>query len=344
VRIGDRFRGVVVAACAALALAGCSLPFFGPSAQDLAIHAYQGLRTAKTVHLKGGFTAKSKAYVVDVVVEPKQDGGATGSGSYGGVPFKYINSGKQTYLAGSALWQTISGDPKTARVYGEKWIVATPQNPVVAALVTLNDLGGIEATLSAKATTMQKGQETTVDGTRTAVLSDGKFAYFVSESDPMRLVRIQVGAGRTTSEGLSSVKLDLHYDSSSRFDAGAPPAGQFIDPGDPATMPALYELVNLSGLQNCGETDCGFTATVRNDNGPPEGQTVATLILWKDQGHSAQIGSCQAPVPALAHGQTGDVSCRISGAGWNAFYAAIPAGGSAPLWKDVTFHNPPYDA
>jgi hypothetical protein len=341
-RVRRWFLGGLAAGGCGLLLSGCSLPFFGPSAQELATGAYQSLNSAGTVHVTGQFTARSKAYVVDLVVQPKLNGQATGSGSYGGAPFRYLAAGSATYLAGQRFWQSISGDPKTARGYGEKWVVATSENPVVAALVTLNDLGGTKSPLKARAAAMRKGNETTIDGTRVALLTDGETTYYVSESSPMRVLRLQLGSGRTTSEGLSKVKLDLGYGGSKGI-PGAPAAGQFIDPSDPSTLPALYKLVDASGLQSCDESSCGFTATVQNDDGAPEGQTVATLSLYKDD-HTTLIGDCQTPVPALQHGQSGQVTCRISGPTYAAFYASIPPGGRAPVYKDVTFKNPPYDA
>jgi hypothetical protein len=340
-RIRQWSLGSLAAGISCLLLAGCSLSIFGPSAQDLATGAYRSLNGASTVHLTGQFTSRAKAYTIDVVLQPKRDGQAAGSGSYSGIPFKYLAAGGTTYVAGQQFWQAVSGDPKMARGYGEKWVIATPDTPVAAALDALHDLGGIETQLNTMAARMQKGNEATIDGTRVSLVTDGEVTYYISESAPMRLLRLQLAKGRITAEGLSNVRLDLHYDAPLK--ASSPAAGQFVDPNDPATLPAHYTLASASGLQNCDENTCGFTATVQNDSGAPEGQTVATLSLFKDATSTTLIGSCQVNVPPLQHAQTGDVTCRISGPGYAAFYASIAPGGQAPVYKDVTFKNPPYD-
>lgn len=345
-RARSRLRAVFAGVGCALTLASCSaadLPLIGPAPSDLASGAASALSSEKAMRVKGSFIFKAVSYTVDLSLAPRKGGPISGKGTYEQVPFQVVATSDKTYFQGAGFWNKMTTDGTDGGVvairqwpgFGSGWVVAAPGDTVATALAELYDLGGLLPSLGNDANHAKKATETMRNGTSVIPVIDGGATYYVTSQKPYHLRRI---ASRTTSRGITGLTLDID---SAKLDATAPASGQFVDPQDPSTLPAIYRVAGFGPLQNCDDTGCGLTATVTNTTGPPQGQAVVTLKLFKED-QTTLIGSCDTPVPALQHAQSADVSCRVSGDGYTAFYNSISPGSDAQVYKGATLKNPPY--
>lgn len=328
--------GMLLTGCAA-----ADLPLIGPSAQDLASGAASSVTGAERI--EGTFVVDKVTYTVDVALAPRTKGGAiSGTGTYDKAKFLVVATGGHTYFKGADFWARVpdaaANDITRWPGFGSGWVIAGDDDAAATAMARLYDLGGLVERLGADAKNVKRAAQTTRGGTAMIPVTDRGVTYYVTSDRPYRLRAVE---SRDTGTPLQALAVDVTP--ASRVGATAPPSGQFVDPTDPTTLPALYHATTTSDLQNCDENTCGFTATIENTTGPPQGQTVATLQLLQQDGVTP-IGSCDVAVPALGHGQTADVTCRISGPTYAAFYNSIPPGGSTLVAKSVSLRNPPYNA
>lgn len=342
-RMQQWFVRVFGVAVGGLLLAGCGpvvpLPFLPKSAQDLASSGSRSFAQSKVVRLKGQFTSRDP-YQVDLTISRGGDGGVSGSGTSGSAPFKVMVAGSKTYIQGQAYWQRVAaGDEdelREARAYGDKWVLARGTS-LSLALIQLRDLGGLASQLQEDSKRVKKGKETTVDGTTVVPLTDGATTYYVTQSSPNRLVRV---VAQSSGGSLRNVKLDVDYDA--QLHVSTLGEGQFVDPDDPSTLPARYRAAGVPQFVGCDRDSsaCGLKVSVENEAGPPQGQSTAVLsVLQEDE--RTPIGTCNAPIPGVAHNQTANVSCNIDGNAWNAFKRSVS--GSTTIHGHVDLKNPPYD-
>jgi hypothetical protein len=59
----------------------------------------------------------------------------------------------------------------------------------------------------------------------------------------------------------------------------------------------------------CDQDSCGLAVWAWNDGGPPEGQPAVTITAETKAG--APITSCDAPLPAVLHGQQAKGTCTV---------------------------------
>jgi hypothetical protein len=329
----------VAGVTAGVLLAGCAtpdLPFVTKSADQLAAGAVNALGRTPVLHVSGTLQG-DKPYRVDVT--GRSGGTAQGSGTYDGHAFSYRDVGGRQYLKGEAFWQGLYTDQamrRQARGYQDNWVVAA-ESPVTTLLGLLVSPITLAPTLGAHAHQLSKAQEVVTPAGRAVALKDRGITYYVTTSDPVRLVRVRTDPGYKEPSGLSDVRLDIAYP------GGMPPVPaptHAVDPADPATLPALYEAQSVKDVQPCDATSCTFQITLLDKGGAPVGTTTVTFHMLSTDAGRKEIGSCSAQVPVAAHGQQVTAACAITGPGWSDYIR----GDHDSYYAEYTYQNPPYDS
>ena len=335
-----RWRELVAAVAAAglslLLLPGCAaIPFLGKSASQLAANASQEWTKAPAHEIAGTLVANGSPISVDVTVSTKSNGDGTGSGRFAGNPFQFLDAGGKAYLRGQSFWQAYYGndqDQQTpAKGFEDRWTLAS-DNDVAGAIQHLGNLGALAAELGGNAHEVKKGSDTTIGGQRAAPLTAAGTTWWVTESDPPSIVKVEA----TQALGMSDVT--LFAAARSTVHAAVPGSGAYADPNDPTTLPAYYEVDGDSNDPSaCDQNGCPLTITISNHGGQPEGQSVVEDDAYSDS--DAPITSCDAPIPAIPSGQQGTVTCTLNGGAWSAF---VTAGNTHFYTRPAIKSNPPY--
>lgn len=352
-RRGRTFRllaAAVICLGSALGITACSVSLFpyahtqpppapAASVQTAAHLAGAGVDswgTGPAEHFQGTLSASGISLSVDVNLAFGSDPAGLGSGTANNVPFQYLSSGETIYLKGQSFWQSYysgqSQQQTLAKGYQESYTVATGNN-VALAIGQLTSLGGAVAQLSSDQQSVHRGGLRTIGGRQAVALTRAGTTWWVTDRAPVALV----GLTSPTQGGLQT--LDLTMQGSN---APGDLTGQLatpVDPSNPATMPALYQVVNVvqQNQSNCTDVVCGFNVTVSNQEGAAAGQGVITVATYADQSSTTVLADCTVDVPTgLGTNQTAVISCGVSGPGWEAY-----AGGSFYVRATVT-SNPPY--
>jgi hypothetical protein len=320
----------------AVSISGCSVavPFVSKTPQELAVAALSALAKKPVMHVTGTLTAE-KAYQVDVT--GSEGGTAKGSGTYEDRPFSYLAAGGKQYLKGATFWEGLYSDAahqRQARGYQDNWVVAG-DTAVASVLGQVVSPYTLVPTLGPHVKQLKRDGTTTVAGRSAVALRDGQMTYYITDSDPIRLVRVESASGYVEPSGLGQLKLEIGYPSSGPS-VQAPQAA--IDPADPKTLPALYVAVNETDDTPCDQSSCLFKITLRNEAGKSVGQTVVTLHILSDPDRK-EIGSCQAPVPSADFGQDVTATCTVTGQPWTSYIKA----GHKSYIATYDYKNPPYD-
>jgi len=332
-----------LAAClllAAVAASACAsvpalpaLPF-GPqsprTADQLTVAAIRGLSASPSVHFQGGWIdAQNHQIQLGLTTTPHGEG--QGSASVDGHAVDVLESGGRTFFRGPAFWAI--ADPGPARLYRNNWVATQPAT-LGGTVQVLTRPGAISDLLGTRRYALRLGPTDTINGQSVLTLLDSVGAIYVTADQPTHLVRLVTAQGYVRPDGIRDLHLDFEYPP--KIDI-QPPAF-FIDPTDPHTMPARYVVVGTQPGR-CDVAGCEQVVTLRNTAGSPSGQAVLTVRLASPAG--ATLGTCTAPVPAVAYNQTEDVRCTVSGQAW-ATYVRAP-GASTKLQGKATVKNPPYD-
>ena len=288
-------------------------------------------------HFQGTFSASGIAISVDVALAFGSSGAGLGSGTANNTPFNFLSTGQNAYLKGQSFWQMYyNGRPQEqtrAKGYQDSFTVANNNN-VALAIAQLPSLAGAVSQLSSAMQSVRRGGERTVSGRQAVALSQGDTTWWVTEQRPIALVAIQA----PVEGGLQNVDLTMQ-------ESGSPPTdltsqlGTPVDPNNPSTMPARYQVVTVAvqNQDNCTNTVCGFNVTVLNQAGAAAGQGVVTVSTYANQTSTTVLADCTANIPTnLGTNQTTVVNCGVSGPGWTGY-----AGTQFAYWADIT-SNPPY--
>lgn len=345
-RAGQAATGAIAVALLATLLCACSLsnPFgasaMGPPLPTLARDAVANYDRASSVHVRGSYQVGQAPVTIDLSLQPSSTGLISGRGTYKGDPLSIVGRGGTAFTKGLAYWQAQgAGSLQIWSTFGQDWVQAPGDDPGAAALVASRDLGGLVAQLAKQGDALRSDGTSELDGHQIVSLRDGLTTYDVTTQAPYRVLAVR-RAGRSASPGgLSRINLQVQYHR--HLQVTLPTTGQFVNPRDASTFPALYQVQSTTDTQSCDKSSCGYSATLLNAGGAADGQTTATLGLYQDQQDTKLIGSCQVPVPAVPNGQTTTVTCRITDASYVAFYASITTG--TPVYRHVTLQNPPYN-
>ncbi|MBO0701596.1 MAG: hypothetical protein J2P38_01590 [Candidatus Dormibacteraeota bacterium] len=338
-------QGALLIGLGALLLSACSRPdpfagaVQGPPLPVIAHDAVTAFRAARTVQIRGSYRRGSVPVTVRLSLRPST-GAVSGRATYNGSPLQVVGRGGKTYTKGLRYWQSEGAQglhiwPR----YGAGWVLAPSGDPGGQAVADAGDLGGLLDQLDQDAPALVSEGTSEFQGQAIASLRDGHTIYDVTSSAPYRLVALHRTGSSASAGGVRDLNLQIHY--GGRLKVKLPGSGQYVDPRDASTFPALYEVQSTSALQSCDSSSCGYTATLVNTTGREQGQVTATLALFADAAHTQPVGSCTVPVPQVATGQTTTVSCRISGAGYQSYYFSLV--GSSDIYQHVTITNPPYN-
>lgn len=315
----------MAAAFLLLAMGGCSLPFGRASPGDLAGQALNGLANAPTLRHSGTVDKLGARYTVDVKAKPQGD--MRSSLTFSNRSVEVLKVGETVFQRGRGYWAG-TVDPVTLKVYADNWIRTQADSDLSPAFVIA--AGELERDLRDHFKPSDTA-DSTVAGSAATKLTGREGDLFVTRSQPARALRFVGAMGFTSSSGLGHVTLDFQYPVP--VDLQPPP--QFIDPRDHGTWPAEFE-VKKADQGACTPSGCELNADVTNQGGASVGQAVATFKLTDDSGQS--LGSCTANIPPVAHAQTENVKCTVSGAAWASF---TERGGNYS--EGVTIYNPVYD-
>jgi hypothetical protein len=309
--------------------------FGGPSPADYLTPALAAFEAAPAVHDTGTFTKDGHEYRVDVARD--RSGNSQGTVTLDGTRAQFRNTASRQYvLSDRAFWTSRANDPRLAPYLDGRWVldfvpVVELSTPNLARAFALLDRVQPGHSFN------KKGVATKVNGVPAVPLSDADGVIYVSADRPYRFLRLVSSSRFRTADGVTGTSIDLDYPDGLAVEAPSP----VVDTNDPATLPARYNSTanSFKFSSNCssGGSGCTLTVTVINDRGPQVGDPTADFHLQKPDGSS--LGSCTAPIRAVGHNQTEDVSCTVSGSEWTAFtYVGGRFEGS------VNLHNPFYDA
>jgi hypothetical protein len=343
-RIRARVAAVAAAGLAAIILSSCTVslfPYLSESASQLATTAVTNWEGQSAHRLQGSFQVQGLDLTTDAIISTYAMSG-TASGTANASAYEFLEVGGKTYLKGQAFWQTYysgsSDDQLVAKGFQENWTVAGGANQVAGALSGLSSLDNLITVLSNEAQHVKKGAQRTYQGRPVTELTDGSgHAWWTTQGSDGRVVEVVAAS----SGSLSQVALTVAPAPMPRGLAGRL-AQPVVDPNQPSTMPALYEVLGQQQTGACDQSGCGVDVTVENKAGAPAGPGVVTVTAYRDAGHTQTITSCTATVPAsIATNQSGTASCTLAGAPWSAFVSASPNGASFYYQGQVT-SNPPY--
>lgn len=338
-------QGVLLIGLAALLVSACSgsNPFggtlLGPPLPEMAHDAVTAYQAAQSVQIQGSLHEGSVPVTVHISVQPSKGSAITGTATYNGAPLDVVGSDGRMFTKGLRYWQAEGAQglhiwPQ----YGAGWVLAPSGDPGAQAIAAAGTLGGLLSQLDHQASAVVSGGTGNLDGRQIVSLRDGHTIYEVSSSPPHRLLALRRTGTSGAVEGMRDLNLRIHY--GGRLKVALPAAGGYVNPRDASTLPAFYEVQSMTDLQSCDAGTCGYSATLVNTTGSQQGQVTATLALYQDAGLTQSVGSCTAPVPQVATGQTTTVSCRISGQSYQSFYASLT--GTTSVYRHVTIQNPPY--
>lgn len=288
-------------------------------------------------HFQGTFSASGIALSVDVTLAFGSSGAGLGSGTANNVQFQFLSSGQNAYLKGQSFWQSYytgqSQEQLMAKGYRDNFTVANKNN-VALAIGQLPSLAGAVSELSSDMQSLQRGATRTIGGRPAIALVDGNTTWWVTQQRPVALV----GLKTPVQGGLENVDLTMQETGSAPTDLTSQ-LGSPVDPDNPATMPALYQVVNVAvqNQSNCTNVVCGFNVTVLNQEGPAAGQGVVTVSTYANQTSTNVLADCTANIPTgLGTNQTAVVNCGVSGPGWQGY------AGTQFAYKAEVTSNPPY--
>lgn len=338
-------RGTLVGGLVALLLSACAATnplgtaALGPPLPVMAHDAVAAYEGARSVRIQGSYLAGSTPVTVRVSLRPSRRGAVRGQVTYDGDPLAVAGGGGRMFTRGLKYWQAAgAGGLRIWPQYGSGWVLTPSGDPAAAAVGSMRDLGGLLGRLDQDSSHLVSRGTGELDGHQIAALRDGDTTYDVTTSVPYRLLEVRRTGPARGAQGLRQVDLRISY--GGRLQVALPAAGSFVDPHDASSFPALYEIQSISDLQSCDANSCGFSVTLLNTTGHPQGQVTATLGLFRDAQDTRSLGTCSTPVPAVATSQTTTVTCRISGQTYDSFFFSLF--GEVTIYRHVTLQNPPY--
>lgn len=288
-------------------------------------------------HFQGTFSASGIALSVDVSLAFGSSGAGLGSGTANNTPFNFLSTGENAYLKGQSFWQSYysgqSQEQTQAKGYQDNFTVADNNN-VALAIAQLPSLAGAVSQLSSEMQSVQRGGVRTIGGRQAVALSQGDTTWWVTEQRPVALV----GFKAPVQGGLQNVDLTMQASTSPPTDLTSQ-LGTPVDPNNPSTMPAMYQVITVAvqNQSNCTNVVCGFNVTVLNQAGAAAGQGVVTVSAFANQTSTKVLADCTANIPTnLGTNQTTVVTCGVSGPGWTGY------AGTQFAYKAAVTSNPPY--
>lgn len=327
-------RGIVatlVVALFAVLLTACSSG--QPAARTLAHDAMHAFHDAPVKTIKGSFT--DGVIPVSVAVTEDSHGDAGGSGTFDHFPVAFLRVGGSTYVQGEAYWHwaRLSGWPAWPQL-GQQWVLTGP-DPATSAFQIASRAAGTLAPLQEHAATMSVGSPVRRESRWIYPLTYGSMTYDVTADWHHRLVAVHDDTARAGANLLTGTELRISYGGT--LHAAGPGPGQYVNVGDPTTLPARYTDLGSVQPATCDRIGCTLTEKIGNDGGAPVGESVLTVTYYEYSDRQEALSSCQSAIPAIPHNGNAEVSCEATGVdlvSWTSLYQ---------YWWGTTITNPPYD-
>jgi hypothetical protein len=310
------------------ACSGAGVGSSNATPSDMSATALRGLLTADVVNSKATLQMAGVTYAVNVTADRK--GNSHASIAFGDASVEVIGVGSDVYRRGNvAYWSQQQSDARVQRAFASTWVRVGGggDQAVLRALIDRDPGRDLERHFKPVHETAAS-----LSGTATRRLSGTQGSLFVTTSTPARVLSFVSSAAYVSPAGLSSINSTYAYPV--KLDLAAPKA--YLNPDDQSTWPAEYQ-VDSDAPGACEDTSCVDNVVVRNMAGPSAGQA-KLVVTFTDTNHHA-LGTCNADIPPIAHGQTETVSCAVSGPGW----ADFSAGGGGADSTMVVVSSPPYD-
>lgn len=311
----------------------------GPTLPVIAHDAVAAYQAAASVQIRGSYLSGAVPVTVRVSLQPAAGGSIAGQATYDHHSLAVVGKGGRMFTKGLQYWQAQGAQGRRIwPQYGAGWVLAGGHDPGATSIGAAGDLGGLLQQFDRQSGALRSQGTREQGGREIASLRDGSTTYDVTASAPYRLLAVRRTAATPSPQGLRRIALKISY--GGRLRVALPASGKYVDPGDASTFPALFQVQSTGSLQSCGSVSCGFSATLMNTAGAEQGRVTATLGLFQDAKLTQSLGSCTAVVPPVATGQTTTVSCRITAAAYESFYASLF--GDVTVYRHVTLQNPPY--
>lgn len=290
------------------------------------------LTNATSYHLVISFSEGPQANFNDDL-HMKLPTDATGTVTENGVAVNVLQTGGNQYLQ-SRDFITEFGGSYDGRLYGDRWVLATP-DLVRTPVLDMNQLSILVMSFLKLDFHGKRIDHVPAATASTAELKSTWGNLYIEELPPHRLVKVESAAGFVATAGYSDVNFEL-------FEYGEPvdvavPTG-YADPNDLSTLPPRYDWVGTWKWGTCiFESECGFTGTVQNLGGTyPAAPSTYTFDLYRTPSNQGLLGKCSGTIRNVGMKKTVGIGCLVTSAGFRSFTGTT-------VWGDANIDNPSYD-
>jgi hypothetical protein len=191
-----RIARIALLALVALALAGCGGGGGGDdngvaekSADEIVADSLAAAKSADSVHVEGSISSGDQPISIDMHLAA--DKGAAGTVEIDGKPVQVVVVGDKAYLkAEDDFWEQFGG-AAVAQLINGRWLVAPTSTAAFASFTAFTDIDQLfQGVLGDTSTDLEKGDETSVDGTDAIALTDPSkdgTLYVATEGEPYPL-------------------------------------------------------------------------------------------------------------------------------------------------------------
>jgi hypothetical protein len=158
------------------------------SATEIVAASKTAAQGADSVRVQGDIKSDNQTVSIDLRVASEK--GATGNIKINDKQVDIVVIGDNAYLhADDAFWTEFGGGLAVAKLINGRWIKAPTSNPAFSQFTSFTDMDGLfESALGDTSGTIEKGDETTVNGTSAIELTDDQGSLFVAtEGEPFPL-------------------------------------------------------------------------------------------------------------------------------------------------------------
>lgn len=334
--LGQRSPGTLVLVSLLSLVSGLQLAACGsvPPAKTLARDAVSAFDAAPVKTIQGSFVDGVVPVSLKLTVGPEGD--ASGIGTFEHFPVTYVQGSKSSFVEGTQYWawERLS-DWQVWTGLGSTWVKTNPDwDPATNAFQRGIRATGLVTQRGADAGNVTLGHSARLQGRRIDQLLDGPITYDVAARAPHRLLAVSDGAGRIGNTVLGRTRFSIGYGGAPL--QGAPAHGGYVDPTDPSTLPAEYDITKTAAGE-CQNGGCSDSVTVQNLAGAPVGKSLVTITQEEYPENGSTLGSCQIAIPAIGYKASTTIGCTVR----SPQLAAWLAGGGQTVARAVV-SNPPY--
>jgi hypothetical protein len=162
------------------------------TADEIVADATTAAKNADSVYVHGSGTNEGQELAIDLHLVADQ--GGAGHIAVSGLSFDVVRIGDTAYFKGDdAFWKQFGGDA-AAQLFADKWVKA-PATGDLASLASLTDTGELFDGILGSHGTLEKGDETDVDGNPAIAVNDTEQdgTLYVSTEDEPYPLKLETG-------------------------------------------------------------------------------------------------------------------------------------------------------